>query len=115
MPSVSVSEGKIVSLKIEYNLTEHCNYGCAECSHFSPYLAKKESSLATFVHDLEALAKVLRVYRFRFVGGEPLLHRELLQHVQAVRDSGIAGEVQVCTNGALLTAFPRKCWQRSIR
>jgi molybdenum cofactor biosynthesis enzyme MoaA len=69
MPSVSVSEGKIVSLKIEYNLTEHCNYGCAECSHFSPYLAKKESSLATFVHDLEALAKVLRVYRFRFVGG----------------------------------------------
>ncbi len=102
MPSVSVSEGKIVSLKIEYNLTEHCNYGCAECSHFSPYLAKKESSLATFVHDLEALAKVLRVYRFRFVGGEPLLHRELLQHVQAVRDSGIAGEVQVCTNGALL-------------
>ena len=63
---------------------------------------RKSHPLATFVRDLEALAKVLRVYRFRFVGGEPLLHRELLQHVQAVRDSGIAGEVQVCTNGALL-------------
>jgi organic radical activating enzyme len=108
MPSVFVANGKIVSLKIEYNLTEHCNYSCAECSHFSPYLAKKESALSTFVRDLEALAKVLRVYRFRFVGGEPLLHKGLLEHIRAVRASGIAGEVQVCTNGALLDRAPEE-------
>jgi hypothetical protein len=103
-----LSEGKIVSLKVEYNLTEHCNYGCDECSHFSPYLTKKESSLSTFERDLEALAGVLRLYRFRFVGGEPLLHKELLSHIQAVRVSGIAGEIQVCTNGALLDRVPEE-------
>lgn len=108
MPSVLLSADKISTLKVEYNLTEHCNYGCDECSHFSPYLAKRESSLPTFVRDLEALAKVLRLYRFRFVGGEPLLHKELLGHVRAVRESGIAGEIQVCTNGALLDRVPEE-------
>src|SRR5918911_843454 len=72
MPLVRVEGDKIVSLKIEYNLTDHCNYGCDECSHFSPYLTRKESSLEGFRKDLAALARVMRVYRFRFVGGEPL-------------------------------------------
>ena len=97
MPFVRIEGDKIRSLKIEYNLTDHCNYGCDECSHFSPYLTRKESSLEGFKKDLEALAQVIRVFRFRFVGGEPLLHRDILGHIAAVRESGIAGEVQICT------------------
>jgi hypothetical protein len=69
-------------------------------------MMKKESSLEIFKRDLAALAQVMRFYRFRFVGGEPLLHRELLAHVEAVRASGIAEEIQVCTNGALLDRTP---------
>jgi organic radical activating enzyme len=106
MPFVRIEGDKIRSLKIEYNLTDHCNYGCDECSHFSPYLTRKESSLEGFKKDLEALAQVIRVFRFRFVGGEPLLHRDILGHIAAVRESGIAGEVQICTNGALLDRVP---------
>src|SRR3954451_24214088 len=106
MPLVRIEGDKIRSLKIEYNLTDHCNYGCDECSHFSPYLTRKESSLEGFKKDLEALAQVIRVYRFRFVGGEPLLHRDILGHIAALRESGIAGEVQICTNGALLDRVP---------
>lgn len=108
MPRVTMSNGKINSLKLEYNLTEHCNYGCDECSHFSPYMAKKSSSLPAFERDLRALSAVLRVNRFRFVGGEPLLHQELLGHVAAVRASGITREIQVCTNGALLDRTPEE-------
>src|SRR5687767_3123542 len=106
MPVVNVEHDKIRSMKIEYNLTEHCNYGCDQCSHFSPYMMKKESSLEDFKRDLSALAEVMRVYRFRFVGGEPLLHHRLLDHVTAVRSSGIATEIQVCTNGAMLDRTP---------
>lgn len=106
MPLVSVRDGRISCLKIEYNVTEHCNYGCDQCSHLSPYMARKESSLAGFRADVAALARVMRVHRFRFVGGEPLLHRELLAHIGAVRESGIASEIQVCTNGALLDRTP---------
>lgn len=106
MPRVTQSGDKINSLKLEYNLTEHCNYACNDCSHFSPYMPRKSSSLATFERDLRALAKVIRVNRFRFVGGEPLLHPELLGHIEAVRATGIAREIQVCTNGALLDRTP---------
>ncbi len=108
MPFVVNDAGKIVSLKIEYNLTEHCNYGCDECSHFSPYLTQKQSALAVFERDLAALAAVMRVYRFRFVGGEPLLNKDILGHIAAVRASGLAGEIQVCTNGALLDRVPEE-------
>jgi organic radical activating enzyme len=106
MPIVSIDRGKIRSLKIEYNMTEHCNYGCDQCSHLSPYMAKKDSSFDDFKRDLAALARVMRVHRFRFVGGEPLLHRRLLEHVAAVRASGFATEIQVCTNGAMLDRTP---------
>lgn len=106
MPAIAAGGDRIRSLKLEYNLTEHCNYGCDQCSHMSPYMARKESSLDAFRRDLAALAAAMRVYRFRFVGGEPLLHRELLAHVEAVRASGIADEIQVCTNGALLDRTP---------
>lgn len=102
MPVVKRENGKVRTVKIEYNLTEHCNYGCSQCNHMSPYMRRKMSSLETFKRDLKALAEVMRVVRFRFVGGEPLLHPQLLDHVEAVRSCGIAEEIQVFTNGALL-------------
>lgn len=102
MPIVTRSGDKIRSVKLEYNLTEHCNYGCDQCNHMSPYMPRKLSRLEVFEKDLAALAKVMRVGRFRFVGGEPLLHPQLCQHVELVRDSGIADEIQVFSNGALL-------------
>ena len=102
MPIINRRDGKLFSMKLEYNLTEHCNYGCNECSHFSPHMPRGQSNIATFTRDLASLSQVMQVYRFRFVGGEPLLHKDLFAHIQAVRESGIAQEVQACTNGAFL-------------
>ena len=106
MPLARRSKERLRSLKLEYNMTEHCNYGCNECSHFSPYMRRGESSVESFERDLSALARVLTVYRFRFVGGEPLLNKQLVEHVRLVRESGIADEIQACTNGALLDRTP---------
>ena len=102
MPFVAVKNDIIHSIKMEFNLSFHCNLSCAECSHNSPYLRPKLASLNSFRHDIRALEKVYRVGRFRFVGGEPLLHPQLLLFIEAVKDSGIAKQVQVCTNGSLL-------------
>ena len=102
MPFVSEANGKIQSIKLEFNLAEHCNYSCAECSHLSPYMRPRLAALESFERDLRALAAVYHVRRFRFVGGEPLLHKEILRFVAAVRSSGIADEIQICTNGSLL-------------
>ena len=101
MPFVSVRDGRIRSVKLEFNLVDHCNFSCAECSHFSPHLPKSQADLASFERDLRALAEVYAVDRFRFVGGEPLLHKQILSFIRAVRSSGIAREIEICSNGSL--------------
>ena len=102
MPFVTEKAGRLHGHKLEYNLADHCNLSCRECSHLSPYIRKKFASIESFERDLCRLAEVYRVHRFRFVGGEPLLNREILLFVQAVRSSGIAVEIEVVTNGMLL-------------
>jgi hypothetical protein len=102
MPFVAEKGGYLRSHKLEYNLADHCNLSCRECSHLSPYVRKHFPSADGFERDLLRLAQVYRVHRFRFVGGEPLLNREILRFVQAVRRSGIASEIEVVTNGLLL-------------
>lgn len=102
MPFVSVDHGVIKAIKLEFNLTAHCNYSCAECSHLSPHMAVGSASLEHFKRDVEALKHVYRVKRFRFVGGEPLLNKEILAFIRTARDSGVAEKIQICTNGSAL-------------
>jgi hypothetical protein len=106
MPVVGLRGGKISTLGLEYNLTEHCNYACDQCSHLSPYMKRRESALDSFRRDLSALAAVMQVKRFTFVGGEPLLHKEILSHIRAVRESGVADEIQISTNGSRIDSTP---------
>jgi organic radical activating enzyme len=94
--------GRLHGHKLEYNLADHCNLSCSECSHMSPYLPKRFEPFETFERDLNRLAEVYRVQRFRFVGGEPLLNRDIVRFAQAVRRSQLAAEVEVVTNGVLL-------------
>jgi GTP 3',8-cyclase len=102
MPFVAEKDGLLYGHKLEYNLVDHCNLACRECSHLSPYVRKNSVPFATFERDLRRLVEVYRVQRFRFVGGEPLLNREIVRFAQAVRASGIAAEIEVVTNGVLL-------------
>jgi len=87
---------------MEFNLSFHCNFSCAECSHNSPYIQPTLPSLAAFKRDVRALEKVYHVRRFRFEGGEPLLHPKLLSFIEVVRDSRLADQLHLHTNGSLL-------------
>ena len=102
MPYVKTSNGRIESIKMEFNLVENCNYACKECSHFSPYMPVRRADLTTFETDVSALSDVYHVRRFRFVGGEPLLHKDINAFVAVIRDSGITDTIEVVTNGSLL-------------
>jgi hypothetical protein len=62
----------------------------------------KYSSFNDFKQDLDALAQVFEVHRFRFCSGEPLLHPDILRFVRRVRKSGIANKIEIVSNGSLL-------------
>jgi cyclic pyranopterin phosphate synthase len=111
VPFVVERGGFLHSNKIEYNLVDHCNLACRECSHLSPYLRKNAIPFEIFARDLQQVASVVRVRRFRFVGGEPLLNKDILQFIAAVRDSGIAPKIEVVSNGVLVPRAPDALFQ----
>ncbi len=94
--------GKIYVPYLEYNITEHCNLRCRYCSQFGPYNPVYYSDIDVFIKDIEVLSSVYHAFRFRFVGGEPLLHKRLLEFIEVVRKSGIADRVVVCSNGRII-------------
>ena len=48
MPFVTVVAGRLHAQKLEYNLVDHCNLSCRECSHLSPFLRAHAIPLETF-------------------------------------------------------------------
>lgn len=56
--------------------------------------------------DLRHLARFLRVKHVRIIGGEPLLHPELLSVISAIRASKVTAKIRVVTNGVFLQRFP---------
>lgn len=96
----------ISTRSLEFNVVEHCNLRCVECSHLSPWMPRSFMELEPFVRDLAALRPFLRCEKFKFVGGEPLLHPELLRFVHAVKDAGIADVITVTTNGTEIPGQP---------
>jgi len=101
---------KVKLFGVEYNLTEHCNLSCYQCDHASPLMAKKFASLADYERDIRAFAQAAHVEEFRLVGGEPLLHPELLEFMRIAKDSGIGDKIKIYTNGMLLHTMPDEFW-----
>jgi organic radical activating enzyme len=93
---------------LEFFLVDHCNLRCAHCSHFSPYMKPWSPELVDFKRDIRALAEVMQVGRFRFLGGEPLLNRQLPDFIDAVLESDLSRSVGLCTNGVLLHKVKRE-------
>ena len=85
---------------LEHVLTDHCNLRCSDCSMHSPFVDPGFSELGIFRKDLIVISEFLKVDVFRFIGGEPSLHPQLLDFVKVAKNSGISDRVAICTNGA---------------
>jgi hypothetical protein len=104
-------EGRIQNSKVEINVAEHCNLSCRGCSHLSPVMPKAFVDPAEVQADLSTLARHYQVDFVRLLGGEPLLHPDLLAVIAAVRASGVGERVCVVTNGLLLLRMDVDFWR----
>src|SRR5690242_17485722 len=91
--------GKIRTRALEYSVAYHCNLRCAGCSHMSPFIAPQLPPLESFTRDANALATAVRAREIRLLGGEPLLHPQIVEFLRAAKSSGVADWVIVSTNG----------------
>jgi hypothetical protein len=62
-------------------------------------------------HDLSILSKYYRPELISLLGGEPLLHPDLIEIINIVRSSGISDKIRVVTNGRLLHKMPDQFWK----
>lgn len=88
-------------VNISYYLTDHCNLNCAGCNHFSPVAEPRFSSLHLFEDNIKALLKIAKVTEFNLMGGEPLLHPDIIQFIEIARKY-YSGSLHLITNGLLL-------------
>lgn len=91
-------------MQLEFHLADHCNLNCKGCSHFSnlvpqPTFADKEQ----FSMDIAQLASYFsQIHHFYFLGGEPLLNKEIGDYIQIVHQAFPYTQIIVVTNGILL-------------
>lgn len=106
-------DGKIYNpIACEINVVYHCNLSCRACSHLSPILTKHFVAPSQVFSDFSILAKYYNSKSVKIVGGEPLLHPNLAQIIDALRRSGICKYIQVATNGQLLPKMTDLVWQK---
>lgn len=108
-PRYEIVDGRIVTRSLELHIVDHCNLQCAECCSLSPLLEPRTVSPEAISRDLGLACRVLSPHYLKLVGGEPLLHPELIACLEAARP--FADILSVTTNGILLERMPARFWE----
>lgn len=97
---------------LELPVTDHCNLTCQDCNHSSPAQAPWFADPDQVYRDLSALAKVYRPRRLKILGGEPLLHKGLVEVLRAARAANLCQRFFLTTNGMLCDRMTPELWQQ---
>lgn len=106
----ALADGRILTDGLEVVTAMHCNLRCRACAYLSPVMPAATVPPAEIQRDLSALARYFHASEVRVLGGEPLLHPELIPVLQVIRASGVSDTVRVITNGLLLPRIPAAFW-----
>lgn len=98
-------------LHLDLNIVEHCNYGCSNCSHFSPLHKPWSMSLEEIERDLTILKPILKPQNLNVVGGEPTLHQDIVEILRLLKRIRIDVQTHVITNGSMLRYMHGDFWK----
>lgn len=88
---------------LQFAITNRCNADCGFCgfAHSKLDRAAWRSVTLEQVRDVVDICRKNRIGYLLFVGGEPMLHRDVVRMIRYAAESGI--RPMLCTNGALFT------------
>ncbi|HUY50262.1 MAG TPA: radical SAM protein [Streptosporangiaceae bacterium] len=107
----AVADGRVLTDGLEVVVAAHCNLRCRACAYLSPVMPPMTVPPTQIERDLSALARYFHASEARVLGGEPLLHPELVSVLKAIRASGVSDTIRIVTNGLLLARMPAGFWQ----
>jgi hypothetical protein len=95
----------------EFHLADHCNLNCKGCSHFSPIRDEYFAELEEYRRDLVQLQSLFSsVWKIILLGGEPLLHPQVVDFLLLSRSFFPKANLAITTNGILLPKMPERFW-----
>lgn len=97
---------------IEIHIVDHCNLNCASCDNFSPIANRWFITVESFKEQLEQLYKISKgnIGEIRLMGGEPLLHENLILLMRIARKIFKNSKITLLTNGVLLSKMDKEFW-----
>src|SRR5207245_5171665 len=95
-------DGCVLTDGLEVIVVAHCNLRCRGCAYLSPVMPVSVVPPEQIDQDLSVLARHYHASEARVLGGESLLHPDLVRVLQAIRGAGVCDTVRVITNGLLL-------------
>jgi hypothetical protein len=98
---------------LEIQLTEHCNLNCRGCSHFCPLAEAEFLDIKIFENDFRQLSKITNgtIGIIHLMGGEPLLHPEIIRIMETARTCFPDTVIKIVTNGILLVGKDDEFWK----
>lgn len=101
------------TLRFEVNITKHCNLNCKGCDHFAPLASNDCMDFAEYQRDMSRVAELFGelANEIHILGGEPLLHPQVVQFIHEARCLFPKAELYLDTNGTLLSRMDGIFWQ----
>lgn len=96
----------------EVSLAEHCDLNCAGCTHFSPLAEPEFADYEETARDFARLSSLFHghIKEIHLMGGEPLLHPDLVKFLRMARKNFPDAAIIIVTNGLKLLNQPEKFW-----
>ncbi len=95
---------------LETHLTDHCNLNCKACNHFCPISEEKYWDVEQFECSLKEIATKFTIEKLRLLGGEPLLHPDVIKFIKKSREILPKTDIRIVSNGILIKTMPDEFW-----
>ena len=101
--------------ELEYltvNIVEHCNLNCAGCDHFSSISDSFEESVDSLQQNMSRIGKIMgrRLKSIGIMGGEPLLHSDIVPILRSARSAFPDCRILLYTNCTLIDRQQAPFW-----
>ncbi|MDR3049451.1 MAG: radical SAM protein [Elusimicrobiota bacterium] len=99
--------------QIDIPIVDHCNLNCKGCNYFSTLAQERFMPFEIFKKDLERMAQLTNgnIEQIKLLGGEPLLHTDLLKFIDCAGMLFKNTKLIIVTNAILLKQQNDDFWQ----
>ena len=98
---------------LHLHLTDHCNLNCRGCDNFSPLASDVFADVNVFEKDCARMRELVgdQIEEIQLLGGEPLLHPQIITFLEITRKYFPANTIHVVSNGILIRNQTEEFWE----